>query len=876
MLFLMRILLNLFPAGFRRKFGPDLLATFDDRWSERAGWRLAARTIGDMTHSAFLEHLSALNKRLSRPGLPMQRKGDGPMRVLWQDLKFGTRTLLKSPGFALAALLTLTLGIGATTAIYSVVNAVLFKGLPYPHADRLVFIAEALPKLGFLNVAWPDFVDWRAQNQVFTSMAAFQPNQLNLVVGGTPKAVPAAWVSSPFFALLGAKPVVGRTFTTDEDQAGATPVAVVSYRFWRNELKGDPDVAGKPLATVNGSFVIAGVLSPDFQSPPWDFDIYLPIGLRSKGSDFTARDNHPGLQVIAEIRDGTSLARVRADMNTIMNRLALAYPKSNRDEAATIVPLTDHLVGDVRTELLLLLGAVLFVLLIAAANVAHLTLARATARHQEFAIRAAMGASRGRLMRQALTESTLLSFAGGAAGLFTAVWSVPLLTRMYPGSVPGLERVKLDSSVLLFTFAICILAGLIFGLAPMLQAGRAGLHSAIRDGVASKRGRRIRSILFVAEIAIAIVVTVGAGLLFRSLTAVLNVDPGFRADRLLALDVVRSSGSPLADLQFFEQAVDRIGSQPGVESASAVMCPPLSGSCWTSPYALEGGPSTAQTERPWTALNMVTPGYFRTAGIRLIEGRVFDRRDDSRSMNVAVINEAMLHALWPHGGAIGKRLDVTFSAGKQLEVVGIVADVKQFSMESKAMAEVFVPAAQMPVNFMTIVARTSVDPESLVKTAADAIHGLDKGQPVSRVTPMMKVISSLMGRRRFAALLLGLFSALAILMAAVGVSGVMAYTVAQRTREFGIRIALGAHRLEVLSLVLKDGVQMTAVGVAIGVGASWILVRFLSNMLFDVKPHDWLTFLAVPAFLAGVALAGCLLPARRAARVDPIHALRHD
>jgi putative ABC transport system permease protein len=869
--FLVRVLLGAFPAEFRRRFGPDLLGTFSDRWREQSSWRLAFRTIGDMLHSAFLEHLAALDK----PASPASREGDGAMTVLWQDLRFGVRTLRKSPGFALAALLTLTLGIGATTAIYSVVNAVLFKGLPYPHIDRLVYINERLPKADFINASWPDFVDWRNQNQVFSSMAAIQPSQINLVVGGTPKAVRVAWVSSPFFSLLGAKPILGRTFTEAEDKVEAQPVAVLSYKFWRNELKGDPDVAGKPLPTANGSFAIAGVLSPDFQSPPWGFDVYLPIELNSESPQFTQRQNHPGLQVIAEIREGLSLSRVRGDMNTIMNRLALEYPDSNRDEKATIVPLTDHLVGYVRTELLLLLGAVSFVLLIASANVAHLTLARATSRQPEFSIRAALGASRGRLIRQALAESMLLSLSGGAIGVFTAFWSVPLLTHLYPGSVPGLDQARLDSNVLLFTFAICVLAGLIFGLAPMLQAGRAGLYSAVRDGVAGRRGRRIRSILFVAEIAIAIVVTIGAGLLFRSLTAVLNVDPGFRADHLLALDVVRSGGPPMANLQFFEQAIDRIGSQPGVESAGAVMSPPLSGTNWTSPYAMEGQ-SMPQTERPWTALNMVSPGYFRTAGIRLIEGRQFDQRDDGHSTSVAIINERMSSTLWPHGGAIGKRIDVTYSDGKVLEVVGVIADVKQFGPESWVMPEVFVPIAQMPVNFMTIVARTRVDPQSVVKMADDAIHDLDKGQPVSRVTPMMKVISELVGRRRFAALLLGLFSALAVLMAAVGVSGVMAYTVAQRTREFGIRIAIGARRSEVLALVLKDGIHLTALGMAIGIGGSWVLVRFLDKMLYGVKPHDGLTFVAVPVLLAGVALAGCLLPARRAAGVDPIHALRHD
>jgi putative ABC transport system permease protein len=854
------VMLRLFPRRFRRRFGPDLLATFDERWNERAGLPLAARTIGDMVRSAAIERL----------------KGDGVIRTLRQDIHIGVRGLMKSPGFAVPALLTLALGVGATAAIYSVVNSVLFKGLPYPHADRLVFINESLPKASALNVSWPDYQDWKAQNQVFDRMMVFQPNSMSIASVDGMKTEPVGWVSSSFFPVVGARPIVGRTFSETDDKPGASPVAVLSYRFWRNDLKGDPDVTGRQIDTPNGAFTIVGVLGPDFQILPWEFDVYLPIGLRANNPDFVARQNHPNLQVIAAMRDGVTLARVRDDMKTIMARLATSYPASNRDETAAVVPLADRLIGTVRSDLLMLLGAVIFVLLIACVNVAHLSLARAAHRQGEFAIRAAIGANKVRLVCQVFTESVILAIAGGAAGLVLARWGLPLLTRMYPQSVPGLKDAALDTNVFLFTMGLCLAAACIFGLAPMLQAARSGLNVPSRSGGAGPHGRKVRAFLFVAEIAIAIAVTVGAGLLLRSLAAVMNVNPGFRADHLLALDVIRSGKSGLSDLQFFEQAVEEIAQKPGVESASAAMCPPLSGTCWTSPVMAEGQKDVPDIQKPWTALNMVTPGYFQTAGIQLLEGRLFDAHDNAQSRQVAIVNESFAQRFWPRGQAVGKHLDIVFVGARGLEVAGVIADIKQFSLEAPAMPEVYLPVAQKPVSFMTIMVRTSVEPENLTKVATDAIRSMDKNQTVARVTPLMKRIAALAARRRFAALLLSLFSAAALMLAAIGVSGVMAYTVAQRTREFGIRVAVGAQRRAIVQLVLKEGMFLTALGVAIGSAGSWGLARSIQSMLFGIKPHDALTFISVPALLAVVALLGCWLPARRAARVNPIEALRHD
>ena len=733
------------------------------------------------------------------------------------------------------------------------------------------FINESLPNAPGINVSWPDFQDWRAQNRVFADLAVFQPNRASFAARDGARSVPAGWVSASFFPLLGAQPILGSVFGAADDRPGRAPVVVLSYRFWRNELAADPQIVGKQIALENGA-TVAGVLRPEFQFQPYEFDVYLPIGLRSREPGFTNRGNHPGLIALAALQPDTTLARARADMRTIMDRLARAYPESDRNEGAVLTPIAERLIGHFRAELLMLLGAVAFVLLIACANVAHQMLARAAGRQREFAIRAAIGASRGRLIRQLFVESTLLALAGGAAGLLLARWCLPPLVALYPGEIPGLRDARLDPNVLLFTLAVCLVASALFGLAPW----RTLRHASVRF-VRQARAGRLRSVLFVAEIAIAIVLTVGAALLLRSLGAVLNVNPGFAADHLLALDVVHSGGGPMTGhLHFFEQAAERIARVPGVESASGVMCPPLGGTCWTSPYAPMGHAAPPIMQRPWTALNMVLPGYFAAMRAKLTEGRFFTARDDGRAGNLAIVNQTLARRLWPNGGAVGQRLDVTYATGEVLEVVGVVADVKQFGLDAPVMEEVYVPAAQMPVNFMTLVVRTRHDPATLMHAAVAAIQSLDKGQPVARIAPMTASISASVARRKFAAFLLGLFSALALALAVVGVAGVMAYNVAQRTREFGIRMAMGAQPGHVSRLVLGYGLRLTGLGVVIGLGVAWALTRLLAGMLFQVRPRDPLTFAAAAALLAAVALAACLLPALRAARVHPMTALRCD
>jgi putative ABC transport system permease protein len=789
-------------------------------------------------------------------------------------MRYSLRALRRSPGYTLAAIFTLALGIGANSAIFSVVNAVLLKSLPYPNPERLVFLNERLPKGGFINVAWPDFLDWRAQNQVFERMAIFQPNRISFRGSAGPKLVPTGYVSADLFTLLGAVPLLGRTFTDDEE-----PRAVVSYGFWRNELKGDPAAVGKSIAIGNGSIEVAGVLSPDFQFHPHDFDIYLPVSIQSRQPSW-GRDNHPGLIAIASLRPGVSLERARADMRTIMDRLSRAYPDTNKDETAEITTFAERFTGGVRRELLMLLGAVGFVLLMACANVAHLALARASGRQREFAIRTALGAGRPRLIGQMLSESLLLSLAGAGAGLLLAYWAVPPMTKLYPAAVPGLREAALDSSVLLFTLGISLVTALLFGLAPMWQALRTDLNLTLKEagaGLASRSGKWFRSALFVAEIAIALVLAIGAGLLLRSLAAVLDVNPGFRPDHLLALNVTRTfGGGPGQNYRFFSQAVESVARLPGVVSASAVMCPPLTGLCWTSPYQADGATAAGATQQPWTALNMVMPHYFGTMQMPLVAGRYFGANDNQGSAPVAILSQSFARRLWPDSSPIGKRINVKFASHPVMEVVGVVADVKQFGLEGTNMVELYVPAAQMPVGFMSIVVRTTGDPASLGRAATAAIQTLDKDQPVSRITPMTQTITESVARRKFSALLLSLFGGLALVLAGVGVGGVMAYTVAQRTREIGIRMALGAQRGQVLREVLGDGLRLTGIGIAVGVAAAWMLTRLLTKLLFGVQSHDAITFAAMGVALAAVAVGACALPARKASRVDPMCALRYE
>jgi putative ABC transport system permease protein len=807
-----------------------------------------------------------------------EKWGGASLERLVRDAAYGCRLLRKNPGFTVVAVLTLALGIGATTAIFSVIQAVLLRSLPYPEADRLVLIHESLPSGSAMNVAWPDFVDWQTQNGVFEQMAAFRADTLNMIdKAGKPKTLHICWVSASFFSVLRAKPVLGRPFGDEADRPGGEASVVLGYRFWQRELNGDLDAAAKTLAIEGDAVPIAAVMPPDSKDMPWNADAYAPIGPLSTQPNFTARDNHPGIQVVARMRPGITLAQARSEMDAIMTRLSDQYPASNRGETALLTPLNRWVVGDFRIELLLLAAAVGLVLLLACANVAHLLLGRAVYRAREFGIRLALGAGPVRLTRQLMIESLILSLLGGSTGIGLAYWGIPMLVRLSPYSIPRLDEAGIDLTVMVFTFGISMLTGIIFGLAPALQAVKVDVVNSLKGGPSAARSDRsrasLRSALTVAEVAISVLVVTGSGLLVRSMVRLLDVSAGFQVDHLLTVEMVRRSGANESPQDFFAEAVGRVSHLPGVESASAVMCAPLTGIRWTSPFMVEGQAAPSPSERPQTVLNMVWPEYFQTIKAGLVDGRHFDERDGSNSPAVAIVNETLARRIAPGESVVGKHVHV---ASAWREIVGVVADVKQLNLTVPALGETFLPIAQQPLNFATVVVRTAGNRNDLSHAVTDAIQSLDGSQSVQQAIAMSDTLALTLAPRTFPTVLLGLFSVLAMALAALGVYGVTSYQVAQRTREIGVRMGLGATARDVVRLMMRQGMVLVMMGAGLGLAAAFGLTRLMSSLLFGVSPTDLTTFLVAPIALAVVAILATYLPARRASRIEPVDALRCD
>ena len=803
------------------------------------------------------------------------------MDTLIQDLRFALRMLLKNPGFTATAAITLALGIGANTAIFSVINAVLLRPLPYHDPSRLVLVNETTRQLADMSVSYPNFLDWREQNHVFERLAALQDGQFTLTGLDRPERLGGLNVSADFFTTLGATPALGRDFQPQDDKAGAEPVAILSDHLWRSRFGGDPTVVGRVLTLDGRQVTVVGVLPPRFRVYLSESDLFLPLGLNA--DRMKDRGNHPGIYVIGRLGSGATIETARADMDAIARGLEQQYPKTNTGCRVAMKPLEDEVVGALRPALLVLAVAVGFVLLITCANVANLLLARASAREKEIAIRTALGASKARLLRQVLTESTLLSVLGGGLGLLLAGWLTDVLLSLVPSTLPRLDEVRLDGAVLGFSLALSLLTGLVFGIAPALQASRTELLEPLKEtsrgSTAGIRQHRFRNILVAGEIALALVLLAGAGLMARSFLRLNRVDPGFRPEHVLSAQLVLPRvkyPESAAILAFADRLLPAVAAIPGVTSVGLVNPLPLSQEGWQTDFWVEGAPVPTRGEVPNSDYHVVGGDYFKAMGIALVHGRLFDDSDRADSAPVALVNETLARRFWPHRDAVGQRMRTGSpdDPGPWLTVVGVVGDVKQYGLDQEQKTQFYRPQRQLPLRPMSIVVRSSLDPTSLAASLRQAVLAADSDQPIYNVRTMTGLLSDTSAPRRLSLLLLGAFAATALLLAAVGIYGVLAYSVTQRTHEIGIRMALGARRGDVLLMVFRQGLRLVLAGAALGVVAAFGLTRLMSSLLFGVSPTDPGTLGAVCLLLVGVALLACVVPARRASGVDPMIALR--
>jgi putative ABC transport system permease protein len=805
------------------------------------------------------------------------------MPTLPNDLRHALR-LLRTPGFSAIAIFTLALGIGANTAIFSVVDAVLIRPLPYQDPERLVAITETHSRVhGEMSVSWWNFRDWRDSNQVFDSIAAIQGSGFILTGTGEAERLDGYNVSATLFSTLGIQPALGRNFLPEDDVVGASPTVILSHSLWQRRFGGDPATLGRVIQLNSRPCTIVGVLPADFRFF-YESELFVPIGLN--GNNMGPRGNHPGITVVARMKPGITIERARADMDAIASRLEKQYPESNAGNGIRIVGLGERFTGSMKPVLLVLVGAVGFVLVIACANVANLLLTRGAARRREVAIRMSLGAGRGRIVRQMLAESLFLALAGAACGLLLAEWGLRGLTPLIPETVRRVGVIRIDGGVLAFTLSVSILTALVFGLVPALVGTRVDLHESLKEGSRGSSGgfRRgsLRNVLVTAEIALALVLLIGAALTIRSLVRLQSVNPGFRTERLLTVPVfLPAARYPVGDKRvvFYDTLLEQVRRLPGVESVSAVNCLPLRGGCWDSIYLIEGRPIPSRENLPDADFNTAQPGYFRTMGIPLLAGRDFDERDGPASTRVVIVSQTFARENWPSEDPLGKRVkqDWPEGTGPWMTVIGIVGDAKRRGLDAAFRAEAYKASRQTDPAGLFLVVRTRVaDPETLVRAVGREIHTLDADLPVWGVRTMEFYTGRATATRRFPMMLLATFAGVALVLAAVGIYGVVSYAVAQRTHEMGIRIALGAAAPDVLRLVVGYGLRLALAGVALGLAGATGLTRFLKAVLFGVEPIDLPTFIGVSVLLVTVAMLACVVPARRATRVDPIVALREE
>jgi putative ABC transport system permease protein len=804
---------------------------------------------------------------------------------LGQDIRYGLRILARNPAFTAIAVIALALGIGANTAIFSVVNAILLKPLPYKNPDQLVMIWEEATHLGFPKDTPPpaNFLDWRQQSTVFAGMAATSYRSFNLTGAGEPERLDGRRVSANLFDLLGVKPIIGRTFVPEEDKPG-TKVVLLNESLWQRRFGGDPSVIGRALSLNGEPYTVVGVLPQTVRLPAsakWRDQVWVPIAFSSE--EASNRGAHY-LEVIARMKPGITLAKAQAEMETVAARLAQQYPDVNARRGAVVRPLHEEIVGNMKSALLILLGAVAFVLLIACANVANLLLARAAVRQKEIALRLALGADRARLIEQLVVESVLLSLFGGAVGLGLAYYGLDVLKQFIPNDVAQADTIAIDGKVLLFTLAVAVITGIIFGLAPATQASHFNLNETLkeggRDSAAGVRGKRLRSSLVIAEVATSFILLIGAGLLINSFFHLRNLDPGFRADHLLALNV------DLAEVRypdtqrraaFFDEVKRRMQTLPGVQSVAVAANLPFTYNGDSTNIAVQGIPDPPIDEWPDVIYRTVGPGYFSTMGIPFVRGRDFNDQDTLDRTRVVVISEKTAKHYWPNEEAIGKHLKPgsTVSDTPWFTVIGVVKDVRQNDFIAAPKMQMYFSYRQMKdLLANALVVRTSVDPLSLATSARNTIWAVDKDQPVANIDSMEHIVAGAVSRQRFSTLLLTIFAGLALLLAAVGIYGVMSYSVAQQTREIGVRIALGAGRGDVLKMTVKQALKLVGVGLVCGLVVAFVLTRVMASLLFGISATDPATFLSIALIQLAVALLASYIPALRATQVDPVIALR--
>ncbi|MCI0489539.1 MAG: ABC transporter permease [Blastocatellia bacterium] len=810
------------------------------------------------------------------------------MQVLLQDLRYGARMLLKRPGFTVVAVLTLALGIGANTAIFSVVNGALLSPLPFKEPDRLVMLWTQNMERGVerSDVSLDDYLDWQKGSNGFEQLAAYGPWGFNITGEAEPEKITSVVVTPNFFETLGVAPARGRDFLPEEALQSGGNVVIISYGLWQRRYGGNPNLIDQTLTLDGSGYRVVGVMPAGFHFPNKDVEMWAPLSLTPDDSSRRSR----WLKVIGRLKPATTLAQAGSELDVVAGQLALVYPDIDAGWGARITSLNEEVVKDSRFALLMLLAAVGFVLLIACVNVANLLLARMDARQKEMAIRAALGARRARLIRQLLTESLLLSATGGAAGLLLALWGLELIMAFFPAqpfigtddlSLLQLNQVSLDARVLGFTFLLSTLTGTVFGLAPVYQALRPDLHHSLKEGGrtsgASSRSP-LRGALVVAEVALTLVLLAGAGLLIRSFVSLIEVDPGFRSENLLTFRLSPASKYRRSQdrMAYYERVTESIRSLPGVESVGATTSLPFSGTDLSAPFSIEGRLQPTTGEVPAAGFHSITQDYLSTMGIGLARGRSFTEQDAADKPPVALINETMARRYFSGEDPIGKLMRIRFGGNQPLEIVGIVGDTRQMGLEAEIKPEVYVPAAQRPWFFITFAVRTSADPLSFAGAIKNRVWSIDRDIPIYSLVTMDDRISDSIARRRFNMLLLGLFAALALVLSVVGIYGVTAYSVGQRTHEIGVRMALGAGTGDVLRMVFGQGMRLAAAGVALGLAGSYALTRFMSSMLFGVKATDTLTFAIVSLLLIAAAMLACYIPARRAARVDPMVALRYE